>query len=175
MAGRSRVRSTFRGTEPPESRGYTHPVAGECCAKLVPGIGDATIELGTDTTRAIVRMVFSGSSARYPDMRMIFSHAGGTMPYLYVRLLKDSAAVPNGFPTEAGRFYYDTAQAAGFPAMSALKHVVPMSHIVFGTDYPYISAAQTAKGLKDSGVFSDAELLQIDAGNALQLFPKYAG
>src|ERR1700722_2371135 len=143
MAGRSRVRSTFRGTEPPESRGYTHPVAGECCAKLVPGIGDATIELGTDTTRAIVRMVFS--------------HAGGTMPYLYVRLLKDSAAVPNGFPTEAGRFYYDTAQAAGFPAMSALKHVVPMSHIVFGTDYPYISAAQTAKGLKDSGVFSDAE------------------
>jgi predicted TIM-barrel fold metal-dependent hydrolase len=154
---------------------YTHPSAPECCAKLVPGIGDATIEFGTDTTRAIVRMVFSGSSARYPDLRMIFSHAGGTMPFLIVRLTKDATMVPDGFSAEAGRFYYDTAQAAGPAAMSALKSVVPMSHIVFGTDYPYISAAQTAKGLKDSGVFTAQELLQIDRDNALILLPKYAG
>jgi predicted TIM-barrel fold metal-dependent hydrolase len=153
---------------------FTHPISPSCCAGLVPGIGDATIEFGTDTTRAIVRMVFSGSSARYPDLRMIFSHAGGTMPFLIVRLIKDSGAVPKGFPAEAGRFYYDTAQSAGFAAMSALKNVVPMSHIVFGTDFPYISAAQTAKGLKDSGVFTAQELAQIDSGNALQLFPRYA-
>jgi len=91
-----------------------------------------------------------------------------------VRLIKDSGAVPKGFPYEAGRFYYDTAQAAGVAAMSALKNVVPMSQIVFGTDYPYISVAQTAKGLKDSGVFTAAELTQIDSGNALHLFPRYA-
>src|SRR5258705_12223862 len=100
---------------------YTHPSAPTCCSRLVAGIADPTIEFGSDTTRAIVRMVFSGSSARYPGMRMIFSHAGGTMPYLIVRLIKDSGAVPKGFPYEAGRFYYDTAQAAGFAAMSALK------------------------------------------------------
>jgi predicted TIM-barrel fold metal-dependent hydrolase len=84
---------------------------------------------------------------------MIFSHAGGTMPFLIVRLIKDSAHVPNGFVNEARRFYYDTAQAAGFAAMSALKRVVIASQIVFGTDYPHISAADTAKGLKDSGMF----------------------
>lgn len=153
---------------------YTHPSAPACCAKLVPGVGDATIEFGTDTTRAIVRMVFSGSSARYPDMKMIFSHAGGTMPYLIVRLIKDSAAVPKGFPYEAGRFYYDTAQVAGPGAMFALKNVVPMSQIIFGTDYPYISVKQTAENLKESKVFTAQELAQIDAGNALKLFPKYA-
>jgi len=154
---------------------YTHPGANVCCQRLVEGIADPTIEFGTDTTRAIVRMVFSGSSARYPDMHMIFSHAGGTMPYLIVRLIKDSGAVPAGFPAEAGRFYYDTAQAAGAPAMYALKHVVPMNRILFGTDYPYITTAATAKGLKDSGVFTDKELLQIDRDNFLQLMPKYAG
>ena len=31
----------------------------------------------------------------------------------------DSGAVPNGFPAEAGRFYYDTAQAAGVAAILA--------------------------------------------------------
>jgi predicted TIM-barrel fold metal-dependent hydrolase len=167
---------------------YTHPGAPACCADLVPGIGASTIEFGTDTTRAIVKMVYSGSSARYPDMRMIFSHAGGTMPYLVLRGIKDSLGsggpvgpnnqvvppVPNGFVAEARRFYYDTAQAAGGAAMSALKRVIPVSHIVFGTDFPWISAAETAKGIKDSGVFTAAELAQIDSGNALQLFPKYA-
>ncbi len=153
---------------------YTHPGANQCCHLLVEGIADPTIEFGTDTTRAIVRMVFSGSSAKYPDMRMIFSHAGGTMPYLIVRLIKDSGKVPAGFPAEAGRFYYDTAQAAGPAAMSALKHVVPMDHILFGTDYPYITTAATAKGLKDSGVFNDKELLQIDRDNFLKMMPKYA-
>jgi predicted TIM-barrel fold metal-dependent hydrolase len=154
---------------------YTHPGAPTCCARLVPGIADSSIEFGTDTTRAIVKMVYSGSSARYPDMRMIFSHAGGTMPFLVVRLTKDATMVPNNdFRGEVGRFYYDTAQTAGFASMAALKGVVPMSHILFGTDYPFISVAQTAKGLKDSGVFTAAELAQIDSGNALKLFPKYA-
>ncbi len=153
---------------------YTHPGAPTCCAKLVPGIADSSIEFGTDTTRAIVKMVYSGSSAKYPDMRVIFSHAGGTMPYLVVRLTKDATMVPNGFRPEASRFYYDTAQTAGYASMAALKGVVPMSHIVFGTDYPFISAAQTAQGLKECGVFTAQELAQIDAGNALALFPKYA-
>jgi predicted TIM-barrel fold metal-dependent hydrolase len=167
---------------------YTHPGAPACCTNLVPGIGDSTIEFGTDTARAIVKMVFSGSSARYPDMKIIFSHAGGTMPYLVLRGIKDSLGsggpvgpknevvppVPNGFVAEVRRFYYDTAQAAGGAAMSALKKVVPVSHIVFGTDFPWISAAETAKGLKDSGVFTSQELAQIDSGNALRLFPKYA-
>jgi 6-methylsalicylate decarboxylase len=154
---------------------YTHPGAPPCCSNLVPGIAPATIELGTDTTRAIVKMVFSGSSAKYPDMKMIFSHAGGTMPYLIVRLIKDSGKVPNGFPAEAGRFYYDTAQVTGKGAMGALKDVVPMNHIVFGTDYPYITVEETAKRLKESTVFNNKELDMIAAGNALVgLVPQYA-
>lgn len=154
---------------------YTHPVAPSCCGGvLVPGIGQTTIELGTDTTRAITRMVFTGTSAKYPDMRMIFSHAGGTMPYLVMRMLKDSLGVPNGFLPEAGRFYYDTAQAAGAAPMAALKHVIPVSHIVFGTDFPWLTAKDQAKGLKDCGVFTAAELAQIDSGNMLALLPKYS-
>ena len=31
---------------------YTHPTGANCCVNLVRGIGDATIEFGTDTTRS---------------------------------------------------------------------------------------------------------------------------
>jgi len=153
---------------------YTHPATNACCTNLVSAIRDPSIELPTDTTRAIMSMVATGSSSRYPDMNVIFSHAGGTMPFLLPRLIKDSKAVPAGFLAEARRFYYDTAQAANAAPMSALKATVPMSHIVFGTDFPYITSGETAKGLRDCGVFTAAELMQIDRDNILQLLPKYA-
>ena len=48
---------------------YTHPTTANCCRNLVPDLNDSAIEYGTDTTRAIARMIFSGSSARYPVSR----------------------------------------------------------------------------------------------------------
>src|SRR5262249_15953827 len=56
---------------------YTHPTAANCCVNLVEGIGEATIELGADTTRTIASLIFSGTSQRYKDINWIFSHGGG--------------------------------------------------------------------------------------------------
>ena len=52
----------------------------------MPDIPDQIIEFGTDTTRTIANLVFSGTTVRFPDIRFIFSHAGGTMPFLVERL-----------------------------------------------------------------------------------------
>ena len=54
--------------------------------------------------------------------------------------------------------------------MSALTAVVPTSLIVFGTDYSY----RTSNGLRSSGVFTDAQLMDIERGNALKLLPRFA-
>lgn len=154
---------------------YTHPTTANCCGNLVPGIADFAIEWGTDTTRAIARMVFGGAAARYPDVRMIFSHAGGTMPFLVERftiLAKSppyAAQLPEGFVKAAGRFYYDTAQTANPAAMAALSKVVPRSQIVFGTDFPFRTAAEHVQGLSACGVFTPAEVLAIEGPNALAL------
>ena len=58
---------------------YVHPTTPDCCGKVVPGIGPSTIEFATDTTRTIAHIVFSGMAAKYPDIRWIFSHSGGTL------------------------------------------------------------------------------------------------
>src|SRR5215468_8779005 len=97
---------------------YTRPTSHPCCERFVPGLRDADIEYGTNTTRAIAKFVFSGSSRRYPNMRVIWSHAGGTMPFLVRRFdkrVKESPEfqpiLPDGFSAEARKFYYDIAQA----------------------------------------------------------------
>ncbi len=158
---------------------YTHPKAANCCKNVLAGINDSNIEYATDTTRAIAQIVFNGVSTRYPDVRMIFSHAGGTMPFLserFVTLAKSpefAQRLPQGFLAETNKFYYDTAQSTSPAAIAALLRVVPVSQIVFGTDYPFGIAAPTAQELKECGLLKPKDLRAIDRENALRLLPKY--
>jgi 6-methylsalicylate decarboxylase len=154
---------------------YTHPIAANCCRNLVPGLNDATIEFGTDTTRAIARFVFSGSAARYPNLKMIFSHAGGTMPFLigrfdlWSRTPPNPEIVPSGFRSHARRFYYDIAQATDEVTLTALKSVVPTTQILFGSDYPFRTCVEHVEGLHGSGVFTAAELAAIERDNSIAI------
>ena len=79
--------------------------------------------------------------------------------------------LPDGFVAEARKFYYDCAQAPDAPSMASLKAVVPVSQIVFGTDWPYLTTEEHVTGLEKSGVFSAQELEAIGRGNALKLMP----
>ena len=160
---------------------YTHPTTANCCRNLVPDVPQSIIEYGTDTTRTIASLVFSGAASRYSDIRFIFSHAGGTMPFLTERFTrlplinKDLAQrVPSGVAHELKRFYYDTAQASHPMALSSLLKLVPVSQVVFGTDYPYRTAADHVKGLTEYG-FSASDLRAIDRDNALRLLPRFRG
>ena len=158
---------------------YTHPTAANCCGNLQAKVPPVMIEYGTDTTRAIASVLFEGNSRRFRDIRWIFSHAGGTMPFLIERfvrhpLLVPSAAplFPDGVAAELRRFYYDTAQASNAAAMSALTKVVATSQIVLGTDFPYRTALDHVKGLRDCGVFNEAELRMIERDTPLALLPR---
>ena len=157
-----------------------HPTAANCCRNLdyAPGVGPGSIEYGTDTTRAIMGVAFSGDAARFPDIRFIWSHAGGTVPFLAGRIegaangAKD--ALPQGFAHELKRFYYDLAGAANRGAVASLLQLVPATQILFGTDFPPGgTSAAVAKSLSDMGLFSDADLRAIDRDNAVRLLPRF--
>jgi 6-methylsalicylate decarboxylase len=166
-----------------------HPSAPSCCRGLVPGVPDPIVEFATDTSRAIASLIFGGVTERYPNIRFVFSHGGGTMPFLIERFLTGSEAefvpgavtegarlplkVPaNGTLNELRRMYYDTATISNPVAMRALKSVVTPSQIVFGTDFWYVTAEYTAKSLVNGQVFSEDELRQIAYLNAYRLFPR---
>ena len=68
-------------------------------------------------------------------------------------------------------FYYDVAQAFNPYTLASLTTLVPASHILFGTDYPFAQAGTVAKGLMEYGFAPDA-LHAIERDNALALFPR---
>lgn len=69
------------------------------------------------------------------------------------------------------RFHYDTAQVANSVALGALSKLVPVSQIVYGTDFPYRTAADHTKGL--TAFFNAADLKKVDRENALRLLPRW--
>jgi predicted TIM-barrel fold metal-dependent hydrolase len=157
---------------------YTHPVRADCCRNLIPGVGENVIELGTDTARTITSLLVSGTTARCPDIRFIFSHAGGTLPALAGRIVQLHAAnknfakhAPEGPIAALGKLYYDTANAANPWALAPLLKLVPISQVVFGSDYPLRSAEASVKAMTELG-FSAADLRAIDRENALALLPR---
>ncbi|MFO1466260.1 MAG: amidohydrolase family protein [Steroidobacteraceae bacterium] len=170
---------------------FVHPTTAACCRGLVQDVPDPVVEYGTDTSRCIASLVFSGTLARFPDIRFIFSHGGGTMPFLIERFLGGSAAElvpgvvtegqsgpyaphqpPGGALAAIRRLHFDTAQCANPVAMRALRGVVPASQVLFGSDYFYRSPGGTVRALEHCGVFDRRELHAVERGNALRLFPR---
>lgn len=157
---------------------YTHPTAASCCRNLVPDVPPSVIEYATDTTRAMAGLLFSGTAARFPDIRFIFSHGGGTMPFLTGRFLRQEAAMkdrqqrlPRGLMHELRKFHYDIAQAAHPTALGPLLQIVPASQLLFGTDSPIRSSEEQAKALAAYGL-SAGDLRAIERENARRLLPQ---
>ena len=79
--------------------------------------------------------------------------------------------LPKGLMYELKKFYYDTAQANHPGALAALLKLVTPAQILFGTDYPYRTAAEVNGGL-GAQRFPAKDLLGIERENALRLMPQ---
>ena len=157
---------------------YVHPTVAACCGSVLPGVIPQAIEFPFDTTRTIASLIINGALMKYPDIRFIFSHGGGVTPMLAGRMSEtlghrpnSGEVTPNGVGAELRKLYYDTASATAPGAMAALRVMADPSHILFGTDYPFVKAAAELKELEETR-FSDSEREAIDRGNALALLPR---
>ncbi len=155
---------------------YVHPTAPNCCKSLVPGIPVGSIEYATDSTRTIAHLVFSGTVTRFPDIRWIFSHSGGTLPFLtgrFIRLADERkpAFLPNGPLPEFRKFHYELAQGNTPGQIAALLKMVPLAQVLYGTDYPFRPGAEVNAGIAAYG-FSAADIESIERGAALKLLPR---
>jgi predicted TIM-barrel fold metal-dependent hydrolase len=154
---------------------YVHPTSTACCWNIVPGIPISTEEFGFDTTRTITSLLYSGTLSRCADCKFIFSHGGGTIPMLAGRIgggaRRLPQLVPHGPDYEFQKLYFDTASATNAPAMAAILKLVPLSHVMFGTDFPWGNAGTARKGLEGVGL-SEREIQAIEYESAQQMFPR---
>jgi hypothetical protein len=112
-----------------------HPTMS-CCDNPIPGVSPPTIEFPMDSTRTITSLLFSGSFARYSDIKFIFCHGGGMLLPIVQRFYGPAAQMkpeeraikmPKGPEYELTRQYYDLASIGFNPAaIAGLRRLIPI-------------------------------------------------
>ncbi|MGE4340828.1 MAG: amidohydrolase family protein [Pigmentiphaga sp.] len=160
---------------------FVHPNVSDICRQLMPDYPVSILEFPLDTTRTVLSLLYSGVFSRYPNVRFIFSHAGGATPFLAHRLrrLENQEEfldrVPGGAMPWLQRQFYDTALSANPPALAALQAFVPSSQILYGSDFPFAVGMmpKTIAGL-DAHPMPPPDRQAIAHENALSLFPRFS-
>jgi predicted TIM-barrel fold metal-dependent hydrolase len=142
------------------------------------------IDYPQETTRTAADIVVTGTRAKFPNVKIILSHGGGTLPFIAHRISLAGLVPTTHCPRnhleileDFRSFYYDTALSASAPQLLALLEFVGPSKILFGSDIPYCPLPAVLHITKNLDKFflknkSNENLWQaINHENAKHLFP----
>lgn len=136
-----------------------------------------------DTALTIGSMISTGVLDRFPNLQLILSHGGGSLPYLIGRFDRMyRAADPKVTGTIAerppsdylARFHYDTILHHG-PALRYLRDLVGVEKMLLGTDVPFPPGDPDALASLRAAAFSDEQINQIAELNPRALFGSLGG
>lgn len=139
-------------------------------------------EFPFETTRALANLVYSGTLARYPNLRLQAAHLGGTAPFIAHRIASLAGREPQlagDAPAGALEYlsgvYYDTGLSNNLPGIRATLEAVPLVRVVFGTDWPYADLAAEGDDPAPDLRELEPELREaIEHTNAGALVPRWA-
>ncbi len=118
------------------------------------------VGMPAETALAICSFIFGGVFERFPHLRVLFAHGGGSFPFTLGRIAKGYQARPDlcnvneVAPPQAyvGRFWVDSI-THDVRALRFLLETVGPERVVYGTDYPF-----PLGDFGDSSVISQLEL-----------------
>ena len=167
---------------------FLHPYSTSSCRRLGRAYGGELmsppwLEFPTNSARTILGFLVRGYPQRFPRIRFIFCHGGGTMVPLLGRIAgfegwdtvgpeRLERTFPGGIHKGFSSFYFDCAQVCAPEMFACLQRIVPSSHLLFGSDFTYFpvghSVAQLADLHLDEGLHA-----AVAGGNAAALFPRF--
>jgi aminocarboxymuconate-semialdehyde decarboxylase len=161
---------------------YVHPNPSPDARAHTLGLPDNLLDFPTDTNRVVAQMHYTNRFARTPNVNYIFSHAGGSIPYLAARfaIIDEMGFIAGGEQRGTAadmfrRIYWDTALSASDPVLRMLRDVAGINQVVYGTDFPYLRrdlAVESKQRILRSSELNDSERRAILGGNASRLFPR---
>jgi predicted TIM-barrel fold metal-dependent hydrolase len=154
---------------------FIHPAGLACGSQELVETG-LTWPLGApfEDSMAILELLQAGFTQRFPRIKTIVPHLGGTLPFLIQRLdhMAQRFMPGKGVPREELRkFWYDTVNAHP-PSLRLAIETFGLDRLVFGTDWPFWKGEAhqlAADHLAQSGL-TPAQISAIDSGNARAIF-----
>lgn len=152
---------------------FVHPLRPAGMDRLVgPAMLEQVVAFPSETALAATSILTSGLLARYPNLRIAFSHGGGgfalTLPRLRHawRTFEPLRAEMPTDPLEVARKLFYDCLVYDAPTLRFLVDTFGLDQILLGTDYPFsIADREPARTLTDAGL-SDEETDRISRRNA---------
>lgn len=119
---------------------FLHPIGQEDTTWLAGRNLAWMVGAPFEDTAAALRLVLAGVPWRYPGIRFIVPHLGGTLPFLLARVgrkREGEVDVAAGLRT----MFYDTVSGSK-AALACACSELGAHRLMFGTDYPYCDAEQ---------------------------------
>jgi predicted TIM-barrel fold metal-dependent hydrolase len=148
---------------------FVHPA--ELPGPSVDGIAPFAADFLLDTTRAAYLLVRNRVVSRYPNIRFILSHAGGSHR-MAAAIMADTGRQPLEALEDLRSFYFDTALSSSPAALPSLLAFARPERILFGSDWPFApqQAGQYFAAALDAYPVDEATRSAINHGNAQPLF-----
>src|SRR3954452_24654776 len=182
--GDSRFGPIFTELQRRSATVFVHPTASPDQIAHTLGLPDSLLDYPADTSRAIAKLHYSDTFARTPDIKYLFAHAGGTIPFVAARfaIVDEMDVIPEAqergsFADAVPRLHWDTAAAFSDPVLHMLRSVTGLENVVFGTDYPYPRDAISIAGLRhlqETAELDGSERRAVLGGSAARLIPRLA-
>jgi aminocarboxymuconate-semialdehyde decarboxylase len=117
---------------------FLHP-QGMGCGPLLDDFGlNFTLGAPFEDTIAALRLVLAGVISRYPEIRVIVPHLGGTLPFLRMRLDGSLRGRTEYKPSEQlKRLWYDTVNE-NIASLHCAREAFGADRLLLGTDFPHV-------------------------------------
>jgi predicted TIM-barrel fold metal-dependent hydrolase len=119
---------------------FLHPV-GCGCGPFLEDLGlDFPLGAPFEDSIAALRLVLAGVIHRFPKIRFIVPHLGGTLPFLITRLDTSSVAEQTDYKpgTYLKRLWYDSING-NVAALRCAREAFGADRLVLGTDFPHLA------------------------------------
>ena len=159
---------------------FIHPTHPVDCAFVNPSLPLPLLDYAFETTKTAVDLIMSRTVRDHPNVKIILSHGGGTLPYIVARPASVMWRIDPSFKTEdfiedARSMYYDTALSGNEGTLMLLEKFCKPDHLLYGSDYAYAGPKSIGyhTGGLDNYQFKDQHMVQkVNRENALALFPR---
>lgn len=166
---------------------FVHPTHTTDTRLVDPALPQPVLDYPHETCRTAMDLVVKNRKRENPNVKIILSHAGGTLPFLVDRAVKLTCGrlpasmdphpkSPAEFLQDVRTFYVDLALSTAKDTIDYALDLFPADHILYGSDFPYAATPAVLDFGEEFKRYEFAEDVKrkIYYENGLKLFPRLA-
>ncbi|KAM0080051.1 hypothetical protein ACKRZS_007828 [Fusarium odoratissimum] len=162
---------------------FVHPINNVAAVYFDERLPMPAFDWPHETGRTAMDLILNRRLEQFPDVKIILSHAGGTLAALVQRAtmiaLPEFGEIMSAedIIKQANQFYFDTALSGSQEVFPMILRFAKPGHLLFGSDFPHAPEELSNHFTKfvDAFPLEDEKKKDIYYEAALKLFPRLEG